>query len=143
VFELRLEDEEASSGWSWVGTEHLLGMLMSNSDKGSRAGKDRVAEQLEEGEDGAEWGARRLWTAQASVSQLNFKSSENPLECLHRSWCPSMLTLKVKTDLRGGKNWIRKAIREARRINRLALRSWWFEGTMAVKVQRNNGREKP
>lgn len=56
VLELRLEDGEDSFGWSWVDTEHPLGMLMSNSDKGSRAGKDRVAEQLEKGEDGAEWG---------------------------------------------------------------------------------------
>lgn len=40
---------------------------MSTSDKGSRAGKDGVAEQL--GEDAAEWREMRLGIADSSVSQ--------------------------------------------------------------------------
>lgn len=40
---------------------------MSTSDKGSRAGKDGVAEQL--GEDAAEWREMRLGIAESFVSQ--------------------------------------------------------------------------
>lgn len=74
---------------------------MSTSDKGSRAGKDGVAEQL--GEDAAEWREMRLGIAESSVSQgqaVTFESMENPLECLHSGSCSSVLLLKDKTGTR-------------------------------------------